>query len=178
MMLDHQILGVSPAATLDEIRSAFRHKVRVLHPDASGSSDTAHEFERLVGAYDRLTDGDGCSMPWNPPAERPVLGCPRPTPGKERSFRAHPEYDVEFYLGPSQVAALRSGDIAVPSMVFERGTQRFLRFVVPQSTAHRQVLRYDGFKKDRSHDGNWFFALIRYHWSMVPAALGPTEMRE
>src|SRR5262245_11180852 len=49
----YDVLGVAPSATSDEIRGAYRHTARVLHPDAGGS---AAAFERLAIAYHVLAD--------------------------------------------------------------------------------------------------------------------------
>ncbi|ONH26143.1 J domain-containing protein [Pseudofrankia asymbiotica] len=49
----YDLLGVSPSATPDEIRSAYRRAARVVHPDAGGS---AADFERLTIAYHILID--------------------------------------------------------------------------------------------------------------------------
>ncbi|OHV35810.1 MULTISPECIES: J domain-containing protein [Pseudofrankia] len=49
----YDLLGVSQAATLDEIRAAYRRGARVLHPDAGGS---AAAFERITLAYQILAD--------------------------------------------------------------------------------------------------------------------------
>ncbi|MBI1251057.1 MAG: DnaJ domain-containing protein [Alphaproteobacteria bacterium] len=46
-----EILGVDPDASAEEIRSAFRAKMRAAHPDQGGTSDSA---ARLVAARDVL----------------------------------------------------------------------------------------------------------------------------
>ncbi|WP_045877155.1 J domain-containing protein [Pseudofrankia sp. DC12] len=50
------LLGVPPSATADEIRAAYRHAARELHPDAGGS---AAAFQRLTTAYHILGDPAG-----------------------------------------------------------------------------------------------------------------------
>lgn len=48
-----RILGLSPDATLPEIRSSFRRLARTYHPDIAGRQG-AHKFEQITGAYSFL----------------------------------------------------------------------------------------------------------------------------
>jgi len=52
---DHEVLGVSRDASDDEIRAAFRDRVKEAHPDHGG---TTEEYGRVKKARDRLL-GDG-----------------------------------------------------------------------------------------------------------------------
>ena len=52
----YEILGVRPDATAAEIRRAFRHQAKLLHPDTSGKSSNGEAFRRLVQAYEVLSD--------------------------------------------------------------------------------------------------------------------------
>jgi hypothetical protein len=45
-----RILGLSPGATVSEVRSAFRRLARTCHPDVAGRQ-SARRFERIAGAY-------------------------------------------------------------------------------------------------------------------------------
>lgn len=49
----HEVLGTSPAPTVDEVREAFRERVKEVHPD-NGGSDA--EFRRVKEARDELLD--------------------------------------------------------------------------------------------------------------------------
>jgi len=49
-----RVLGVDPDADEEEIRRAYRERVKETHPDAGGSRES---FERVQWAYERLTDG-------------------------------------------------------------------------------------------------------------------------
>ena len=49
-------LGVDETATVDDIKAAFRHKAKKLHPDHNPSPITAKQFHRVHEAYETLTD--------------------------------------------------------------------------------------------------------------------------
>ncbi|MEE1211517.1 MAG: J domain-containing protein [Treponema sp.] len=51
----YEILGVRQDATAAEIKKAYRTKAKLLHPDATKSSDS-EDFRRLVKAYEILSD--------------------------------------------------------------------------------------------------------------------------
>ncbi|MFI5455165.1 MAG: J domain-containing protein [Isosphaerales bacterium] len=48
----HKVLGLTPHATLGEIREAYRHKAKKYHPDAGGEE---WAFRILVQAYEMLS---------------------------------------------------------------------------------------------------------------------------
>ena len=50
-MLAHQILGVSPRASAEEITAAYRRLMKILHPDHNQSSDAAERFNEVRRAY-------------------------------------------------------------------------------------------------------------------------------
>jgi molecular chaperone DnaJ len=54
----YEILGVSRNATDDEIKQAFRHKARQLHPDVNKAPDAEDRFKELNEAYDVLSDAN------------------------------------------------------------------------------------------------------------------------
>ncbi len=54
----YEVLGVDDDATAEEIKSAYRAKVKETHPDVSDASDAEARFKRLTRAKEVLSDGD------------------------------------------------------------------------------------------------------------------------
>jgi len=52
----YEILGVSRDADKNEIKSAFRKKARLLHPDVNKAPDAEERFKELGKAYETLLD--------------------------------------------------------------------------------------------------------------------------
>jgi len=52
----YKVLGVRQNATLAEIKRAYREKVKILHPDLTGTSEGTDEFRQVVQAYRVLSD--------------------------------------------------------------------------------------------------------------------------
>lgn len=58
-MTDHYTaLGLSSAATLADIKKAFRQKASALHPDKNPAPDAAARFRAVQEAYEVLADTD------------------------------------------------------------------------------------------------------------------------
>ena len=58
-MTDHYTtLGLSSAATLADIKKAFRQKASFYHPDRNAALDAAAQFRAVQEAYDVLIDVD------------------------------------------------------------------------------------------------------------------------
>lgn len=52
----YQILGISPAATTDLIKAAYRKKAAQYHPDKNQSQDAPTRFREVQEAYEVLSD--------------------------------------------------------------------------------------------------------------------------
>jgi len=58
-MTDHYTaLGLNSAATLGDIKKAFRQKASFYHPDRNAADDAAARFRQVQEAYDVLSDAD------------------------------------------------------------------------------------------------------------------------
>ena len=57
MMKDYyRIIGLQPAATLTEIKGAYRKKASALHPDRNPSGQAHLAFQELQEAYEVLSE--------------------------------------------------------------------------------------------------------------------------
>lgn len=58
-MKDHYAaLGLSPSATLADIKKAFRQQAAMHHPDRSSAADAGARFRLVQVAYEVLSDHD------------------------------------------------------------------------------------------------------------------------
>ena len=54
----YTILGLTPGATKDEIKSAYKAKARELHPDKNKTPTATSEFQKLSSAYKTIQEED------------------------------------------------------------------------------------------------------------------------
>ncbi|MCK0512881.1 DnaJ domain-containing protein [Aromatoleum buckelii] len=52
----YEVLDISPVASLDEIKSAYRKAARLYHPDKNPSADASARFREVQTAYELLGD--------------------------------------------------------------------------------------------------------------------------
>jgi curved DNA-binding protein CbpA len=54
----YEVLGVAPDATTDEIRAAYRERLKTVHPDVNDDADAEVSTRKLIDARDVLVDED------------------------------------------------------------------------------------------------------------------------
>lgn len=54
----YRIIGLQPAASLGEIKGAYRKKASALHPDRNPDARAHAEFQELQEAYEVLSDAE------------------------------------------------------------------------------------------------------------------------
>src|SRR3954463_15346354 len=69
----HRTLGISPGASLNEIKSAYRRLAKQYHPDTAGER-ALPRFLAIQAAYERLGDGEGRVRPDPPKPRAPPAG--------------------------------------------------------------------------------------------------------
>lgn len=117
-MKPHLILGITPAASKDEAKRAYRKLVKQHHPDAGGNAET---FKKITEAYDHFV---------NPPPVRPQFRVYRP-PQKNASIR------INYAI------TLNDVDIGIDQDVVIRlpnGRQQLVHLVVPAGIHNRQTV--------------------------------------
>lgn len=103
----YQTLGLSPNASTEQIRRAFRAAARTLHPDVSTATDAAQRFAEASHAYEVLSD---------PAARRDYdHSLAVPTAGADPASHAQPHYswtNIATHASPDPAAAPpRSADL-------------------------------------------------------------------
>ena len=74
-----QVLGVTPAPTVESVKRAYRNLAKSLHPDAAGGKSRPAAFARLTEAYEVALAEALAANRHGPAASRPATP-PRPRP--------------------------------------------------------------------------------------------------
>lgn len=56
MISPHEVLGVSPGASAEEVKAAYRRLVKLYHPDVNKAPDAEQQFRKVTEAYEALTN--------------------------------------------------------------------------------------------------------------------------
>ncbi|WP_312179514.1 J domain-containing protein [Arthrobacter sp.] len=105
----YQVLGVTPSATAEQIRSAYRRAARETHPDHGGSSESFHQVSEAYqvlsnadqrAAYDRRlgrASSAGSPAGSSPLRPEPARGAPGPgRPAANPDFGKPPVFEPDF----------------------------------------------------------------------------------
>ncbi len=102
----YKILGLTPSATEDEIKSAGRKLLAKNHPDVNPSPEAKERYIQIKEAYETLSDPkrraeyEKARKGGGPRAQSPPgAGRPGPPPGAGRQQRSTPGMDPQFDLG-------------------------------------------------------------------------------
>tara|TARA_B110001452_G_scaffold72565_1_gene58712 strand:+ start:183 stop:1361 length:1179 start_codon:yes stop_codon:yes gene_type:complete len=119
----YAVLGLDGAATASQIRSAFRARARVLHPDVSDDPSSAALFQELVSAVEAIQAGAKFSKATNvPQVETP----PGLSPDQRVAWLVSRNKVILFMLGTKQQPLDASSAMAVStlsSVAFDTNTR-------------------------------------------------------
>jgi len=178
-MLDpYELLGLTPGASPDEVRRAYRRAARQLHPDAPGGGNAAL-FRLVTEAYERLTAPGGPPPPPTAPAPPPPPPPPPPKPEPE------PEVRWDDLVG---AAAAPAPTTAAPHPRPTRPTSASARPVTPRDGGAAVAGAISWFFSSARHAGTMVgdrFANTRFSAALLEASLVwfmawivPTEVLE
>jgi curved DNA-binding protein CbpA len=85
----YRTLGITPGASLNEIRSAYRRLAKQYHPDAAGER-ALPRFLAIQAAYERLVDGEGRLRTAGRAGSRGSAADPGSAAGGAEPWRADP----------------------------------------------------------------------------------------
>eukprot|EP00401_Gymnodinium_catenatum_P045787 CAMPEP_0117540726 /NCGR_PEP_ID=MMETSP0784-20121206/43647_1 /TAXON_ID=39447 /ORGANISM="" /LENGTH=221 /DNA_ID=CAMNT_0005337389 /DNA_START=109 /DNA_END=770 /DNA_ORIENTATION=+ len=111
-----KVLGVDPRATLPELRSAFRARAKVVHPDGGGSADA---FQELRKAYAFLRRSWAHSAPELPAARARLEKEWEEWEEEVRRFRALASEGDVIYWRPEATEAWRVAVVLAVQVVEE-----------------------------------------------------------
>lgn len=95
----HEILGVAPGASVDELRRALREKARHFHPDVNPAA--ADYFSKVTAAYETLI----AQVERSKSAAKPAPAAPPISHGNALAIRQSPKTNKSG-LGATLVAGL------------------------------------------------------------------------
>ncbi|HDM74998.1 MAG TPA: hypothetical protein ENG51_00835 [Deltaproteobacteria bacterium] len=89
----YEILGISPDASMEEVKKAFRQLARKYHPDVNPSPEARQKFEEINWAYQQILRKKDFAetFSFGVIKDTNLSGCVRPDLDLDIEF-----YDVEF----------------------------------------------------------------------------------
>jgi curved DNA-binding protein CbpA len=119
----YALLGITPDATLADIKKAYRNLARKYHPDRNNSApDSTARFRDITEAYDALTD----------PSRRQAYDRTyRPAPGTKISTPVHDSHVISRLIGVLEETwqAIRARHAEIPAVVI----------IIASGTEHKQA---------------------------------------
>jgi len=143
------VLGISPGATADEVRSAYRRLIRTAHPDRSGGDPAAtHQTARLTQAYavirSAILANDGSTVPAPPPTPAAAAGPARPPTRPRWPYDGQAE-PVDADLLEGDTIALRVPADEAFALLFEAaGRVGHIAYFDRQLGILESVVRFEG----------------------------------
>lgn len=136
---DFDVLGVSPSASKEEIKKAYRREALKWHPDRHSGSSTKAEaeakFKRISEAYSNLSSGRGRSS--SPGSTSSGGGRPRYQPRRGRSGGGGATYQYE-YRYPNQGGFSRGDADKIFEEIFGSGAAQQILREMEQMFRHQQ----------------------------------------
>jgi curved DNA-binding protein len=141
----YDILGISPDASQDQIKKAYKELVKKNHPDKGGNSE---QFKLINDAYDTLKD----------PAKRQQYD--NPSPRFDNNFSGHPFEDLFESIFRQQQRQIRNKNIRIRvdidlaecmtgkslivSYMLGNGKQTDITIEIPSGVSTGDTIRFQG----------------------------------
>jgi DnaJ-like protein len=181
----YRVLGLTPGASLNEIRSAYRRLAKQYHPDAAGDR-ALPRFLAIQAAYERLVDGDGQLRTTGGRGSRrasdasdPWRADPARARASREAWRARRAAGTSGASGATAGGSGPAGSTGGPAKerspggarqaggtTGERHARRGPRKATPGSTTYDEAR--DGPRDPEWEGGSWYGPSSRTYWTINP----------